>query len=151
MSNEKKNATLGMPHGTAANRLRKILLFDCLKKLEKNVCIRCNEPILLIEELSIEHIKPWEGVSADLFWSLENIAYSHTVCNRPNRVSHAGGRPKKIGPEGTAWCVNHQSFEPVGKFGKRSNHWNGFDDSCLESRKEFRNSVYSSMARVPAS
>ena len=150
MSNEKKNATLGMPHGTACNRLRKMILFKLLGKLGENVCTRCHLPIDAVDDLSIEHLKPWEGISAELFWDLNNIAFSHVSCNRPNRPGRAGGRPKKIGPVGTAWCVKCQKFEPIEKFGKRVNHWNGFDDMCQESRKEFR-TVYSSMARVPAS
>lgn len=138
MSNEKKSATLGMPHGTAANRLRKILLFDCLKRHSENICVRCLKFIETVDELSIEHLFPWEGISSDLFWNLKNIAYSHLICNKPNRLGHAGGRPKKIGPEGTAWCTKHQKFELIEKFGLKTNHWNGLDDLCLEARKEQR-------------
>jgi HNH endonuclease len=150
-SNARKDATLGMPHGTANGRLRKMIIFNLLKKHGENVCVRCSLPILLIEDLSIEHIKPWEGISAELFWDLNNIAFSHMACNRPHRSGHAGGTPRKIGPEGTAWCTKCQKFEPAEKFGKRVNHWNGLDDLCQESRREFRKTVYSSMARVPAS
>jgi hypothetical protein len=89
MSNEKKSSTLGMPHGTATNRLRKILLFSLLKKHGENLCVRCNSLIDRVEDLSIEHLKPWEGISADLFWDLNNIAFSHLKCNRPH--SNNGG------------------------------------------------------------
>jgi hypothetical protein len=85
MSNEKKSATLGMPHGTAMHRLRKILLFSLLKKLNDNVCFKCSEVIEKVEDLSVEHKKPWEGVSAELFWDIENVAFSHLHCNRPDR------------------------------------------------------------------
>ncbi|VVB52086.1 Uncharacterised protein [uncultured archaeon] len=85
MSNEKKSATLGMPHGTASNRLRKIVLFHLLKKLNENTCFKCQGIIEAVEDLSIEHKKPWEGISAELFWDIENIAFSHLNCNRPDR------------------------------------------------------------------
>ena len=101
-SNRRKAATLGMPHGTANNRLRKILLFDCLKRLKENYCFKCKEPIVIVDDLSIEHKKPWEGISAELYWDLENIAFSHLSCNRPDRPS--GGDKTIPVPEGTIWC-----------------------------------------------
>lgn len=85
-SNERKTETLGMPHGTATNRLRKNILFHLLKKHGENYCFKCSELIEEVEDLSIEHKKPWQGVSAELFWDLENIAFSHLHCNRPDRV-----------------------------------------------------------------
>jgi 5-methylcytosine-specific restriction endonuclease McrA len=93
MSNNSKAVTLGMPHGTACGKLRKNILFHLLKKHGENQCYRCTEPIELVDELSIEHKKPWEGISADLFWDLENVAFSHMRCNRPHRNN--GGRPFK--------------------------------------------------------
>lgn len=90
MSNEKKSNTLGMSHGTACNRLRKNILFSLLTKLNENVCFRCGKTIVSVDELSIEHKQPWEGISADLFWDLDNIAFSHLGCN-----SAAGRRPMK--------------------------------------------------------
>jgi hypothetical protein len=98
MGNHEKDVTLGMPHGTAANRLRKILLFECLRRHNENVCVRCQETIGTVDELSIEHIKPWESVSAELFWDLNNVAFSHMVCNRPHRC---GVRPNPNLEHGT--------------------------------------------------
>jgi hypothetical protein len=140
MSNEKKDATLGMPHGTAAGRLRKMLLFDCLKRHGENVCVRCHEYILRIEELSIEHIKPWEGISAELFWSLENVAYSHLRCNRPH-TTHGGEHHRKIGPEGTSWCVGHKQFLPVEKFYRSETRWNGYHQYCIECNSNRKFSI----------
>lgn len=85
MGNKEKNATLGMPSGTACNRLRKLVLFRQLQKHKENICVRCNKEIEKVEDLSIEHIKPWEGISAELFWNLDNVAFSHLSCNRPFR------------------------------------------------------------------
>lgn len=84
MSNQKKSAVLGMPFGTACNRLRKVVLFHILVKHDENVCHRCNQKIEDVSELSIEHIEPWEnaGESAKgLFWDVNNIAFSHLHCN----------------------------------------------------------------------
>ena len=73
----RKSAFLGMPHGTACNRLRKMVLFNLLQRHGENICFKCSETIEHADDLSIEHKEPWEGVSVELFWSLENIAFSH--------------------------------------------------------------------------
>jgi hypothetical protein len=136
MSNEKKSATLGMPHGTAAHRLRKMILFDLLKRHNENVCVRCSGLIETVEELSVEHIKPWEGISAELFWDLQNVAFSHTICNYRSGFKHGGTPKRKIGLEGTAWCRVHQKFEPIENFYKNGSRWNGLQKDCKESRPD---------------
>ncbi len=80
---------LGMPFGTAMNRLRKLILFDLLKQNNKNICYRCGKEIAIADELSIEHKKPWLNVNTELFWDLSNIAFSHLNCNcsQPKNVS----------------------------------------------------------------
>lgn len=67
MSNKKKSEFLGMPHGTAAGRLRKMILFDLVQDACKDVCFRCGETIGTIDQLSIEHKQPWLNVSIELF------------------------------------------------------------------------------------
>jgi 5-methylcytosine-specific restriction endonuclease McrA len=131
-SNDKKNETLGMPHGTASGKLRKLVLFRQLQKYGDNVCVRCDEEIESADDLSIEHIKPWEGLSAELFWDLDNVAFSHLHCNRPHRTEGL----RKIGPKGTAWCVRHQSFQPIETFYKSSKRWNGVKQYCSSCQKE---------------
>lgn len=142
MSNEKKNQTLGMPHGTASGRLRKMLLFRQLKKHNENICIRCEKEIEIISELSIEHIKPWEGISADLFWDLENVAFSHIRCNVPHRRPGNPiftGKPfhekTKNAPEGTAWCSGHKDYLLVEAFHSNERNVNGVASYCKECRK----------------
>lgn len=81
----RKSQFLGMPHGTASSRLRKLILFDLLRRHKENICFKCTQLIEKVEELSIEHKKPWEGVSVELFWNLENIAFSHLICNTKGR------------------------------------------------------------------
>jgi hypothetical protein len=54
-SGARKSAFLGMPHGTAANRLRKMILFNLLQRHGENVCFKCSKFIETADELSIEH------------------------------------------------------------------------------------------------
>jgi hypothetical protein len=80
-SNDKKSKQLGMPHGTAYARLRKQVLFRLLEKHNENVCFQCSKKIEKVEDLSLEHKIPWLDGSIELFWDLDNIAFSHLNCN----------------------------------------------------------------------
>ena len=126
-----------MPHGTAANRLRKLVLFDLLRRHGENVCFRCSGQIETADELSLEHKRPWEGVSVELYWSLDNIAFSHLRCNLPHRYKSGGSKLRKVGPEGTAWCRNCKVFRPVADFCRNSARWNGLQawcNACMSGR-----------------
>lgn len=82
-SSKRKSEKLGMPHGTARNKLVKALLWDFVCKSRQNICYQCGSEILSISDLSIEHVEPWEN-SEDpvrLFFDTSNIAYSHLSCN----------------------------------------------------------------------
>jgi len=79
--NNKKKKQLGIPYGTAIGRLRKMIMFDLVKRLKKNFCYQCKKKINSIDEFSIEHKKPWIDNNVDLFWDLKNIAFSHLSCN----------------------------------------------------------------------
>jgi HNH endonuclease len=129
-SGARKSAFLGMPHGTATNRLRKLILFDLLERHEENVCFRCSRKIERADELTVEHKRPWEGVSVELFWSLENIAFSHRYCNTPHRYAGGQARKRKVGPEGTAWCRRCKDFLPVAAFSRNRTRWNGLQAWC---------------------
>ncbi len=132
---DKKSAFLGMSHGTACYRLRKNLMFAMAhgRKIEP-VCFRCGESIDSVDDLSIDHKQPWEGVSVALFWDLDNIAFSHMGCNLPDRPAPA---TRKIGPEGTSWCGGCKDFLPEEEFGKDSKRWSGLRLACnaCESRR----------------
>ena len=80
---KKKTAQLGMPPGTAANRLRKMLLFSMANELQKTKCFHCGIEITNIDDFSIEHKIPWldSGTPIELFFDLNNIAFSHLSCN----------------------------------------------------------------------
>ena len=84
---KKKAEQLGMPHGTACNKLRKLILFRLIQQLEQDACSHCGKPIVHADQLSIEHIKPWLDAEDPkvLFWDLNNIRFSHTTCNYGSR------------------------------------------------------------------
>lgn len=89
-ANEKKSKQLGMPVGTANARLRKLILFRLVQEAKKDTCFRCSKRIETVEKFSIEHKKEWLDVTTELFWSWENIAFSHLSCNiaaarKPNK------------------------------------------------------------------
>ncbi len=84
IGNEKKSRMLGMPHGTAANRLRKNILFALLTSRSGGVqCFQCRKVISSVEDLSIEHKEPWMQADdpVESFFDLNNIAFSHLSCN----------------------------------------------------------------------
>ena len=108
-SNEKRARLLGMPHSTAANHLRKNIMFHLLIRLGENICFRCGNIIETVQELSVEHKEPWEDVSANLFWDLENIAFSHLRCNVPHNRS---------GPKGVAPALKLTDLELTARFNK---------------------------------
>jgi hypothetical protein len=132
---------LGMPRGTAANRLRKLVLFDVLKRHNENICYQCGEQIESADVLSIEHKKPWENVDVKLFWDLSNIAFSHLLCNikaaRPGQKGKTS--PRRIGvPEGQSWCRTHKKFLSVESFSKHNQTWNGIKRDCKECEKKYK-------------
>ena len=82
-SNKRKDELLGEPHGTAANRLRKMLLFQYVQWMRHDICHRCQKPIERVEDLSIEHKAPWQsaGDPRAAFFDLKDIGFSHLRCN----------------------------------------------------------------------
>ena len=126
----RKSAFLGMPHGTACNRLRKMVMFELLRRHGENACFKCSKEIETAEELSIDHKQPWEGISVELFWALDNIAFSHLKCNRNHRHKSGGARRRKVGPEGTAWCRSCKAFLPVAEFSRHRGRWNKLQPWC---------------------
>ncbi len=117
-SKKKKKKQLGMDPGTAANRLRKSILFSFAKRLDLNFCYQCGCEIEDINKFTIEHKKPWLD-SEDpkhLFFDIENIAFSHASCNY--RASR--GRIGKPCPSVTAY-----------RKGCRC-------EGCLEAKRQYR-------------
>lgn len=130
-NNQRKAAFLGIPYGTACGRLRKMLMFRFAQELGYDECFSCGEKIESVEEISIEHKEPWldreNGV--DLFWDLDNIAFSHARCNRPH--VHGTWRLRKVSPEGMAWCTDCKEHKPKENFRKNRSRWNGLSKMCV--------------------
>lgn len=101
--NKNKNDFLGMPYGTACNRLRKQILFSLLKETKKDICFQCGERIEKVNELSVEHKRPWLNENVELFWDLDNIAFSHLSCNCRESRGNKGSRA----PHGTSSRYNY--------------------------------------------
>lgn len=92
--NLKKHSQLGMNASTASHRLVKDLLFKFAVDAG-HVCFRCNKD-LVRETFSIEHKIAWldSEYPIDLFFDLNNIAFSHLPCN-------VGAAKRDIKPCGT--------------------------------------------------
>lgn len=115
---------LGMSVSTAANRLKKMMMLHLAQQLELDDCYRCGKTILEPEDCTLDHKEPWRDASAELFWDLDNIAFSHSKCN-----SAAGRKPtKKVGPPGTSWCCQCKTFPSVSDFGPGKR--DGLDAIC---------------------
>jgi hypothetical protein len=141
--NKRKSEQLGMPHGTASARLRKLIFFNLVQKLGQDSCYHCRLKIGTADDLSVEHKRPWLGNDSSLFWDLENITFSHLSCNaraadRSKSLPLARMARRRVGPEGTAWCNVCKKFLPVGSFTINSNRWNGLQKACQACRAETR-------------
>ena len=143
--NRNKNDVLGMPYGTACNRLRKQVLFSILRRHGENNCYRCKEEILSAEELSLEHFEPWLG-NASLFWDTANIGFSHLRCNssahRVVTTFIAGHVPKNSkfpqAPLGAKWCGQCKHYQQKFEFSKNRSKRDGLEDICIKCRSESR-------------
>ena len=131
-SNKNKDAFLGMPHGTATNRLRKMIMFDLLKRLGEDFCYRCENIIENVDDLSVEHKKPWLWNDKKLFWDLDNIAFSHLKCNIANRPRGIDKNCK----EGFHWCNGCKKCLPVKAFGANNQSMSGLKLHCRDCRKK---------------
>ena len=129
-STDKRHAFLGMPFGTAAAKLRKMVLFDLLKRHHENICVRCGKQIELIEELSLEHLKPWEDRDVALFWDINNIGFSHTRCNRPHQ------RSSRFIPDGQGWCSTCQTLQSSENFHQNASTKTGLSFECINCKTE---------------
>ncbi|MEE9215520.1 MAG: HNH endonuclease [Thermodesulfobacteriota bacterium] len=79
-----KSKLLGMPHGTASHRLKKMILFNLAMKLNFLTCYRCTRLISNIDDFSIDHVKAWQQSKNPKlsFFDINNIRFSHSKCNR---------------------------------------------------------------------
>ena len=79
----KKKEQLGMNPSTAANALKKSLMFHLAVKSEMDICFQCKKQIESSKELSVEHMTPWLDSEdpVGLYFDIDNLAFSHLKCN----------------------------------------------------------------------
>lgn len=145
INNSRNKELLGMPVGTAQNRLRKMILFQLIQRVGEDTCYRCGRRIETVDDLTIEHKESWSGKDPNLFWDLENVAYSHHLCNSLGSDHSVGARERglataaktrKVGSPGTSWCSTCQQFLPESEFPKNRSGRNGLNWSCRECEKK---------------
>lgn len=101
-----KSVQLGMDYGTACHRLRKQVMFRLVQKAGLDGCLRCGLDIESAEDLSLDHREVWLHASPDLFWDLDNVGFSHLVCN-----TIASRRYRRQPPNpGLSWCSDHKGW-----------------------------------------
>lgn len=135
----RRSEFLGMSHGTARAKLVKQILWSLLQETGRTDCFRCGSSLSL-EDLSIDHKEPWMGISADLYWDMANIAFSHNRCNSAERRVPSGfiSASRKVGPDGTRWCSLHRGFSPLSDFGQHASTHDGMRHQCTPCRKRTR-------------
>ncbi len=146
-ANRRKADSLGMPIGTAMNRLRKMLLFRLLQEAGEDTCYRCGKQIESVDDLSIDHKENWLGKDSALFWDLDNVTVSHRLCNSlganhsigaHERGMASAAKTRKVGSPGTSWCSGCQQFLPESEFNKHRSGRNGLDWYCRSCDKKRR-------------
>lgn len=124
-----------MPFGTACNKLRKLVLFNLAQKLNANVCFRCREVILTVEDFTIDHKKAWRSAGAELFWDINNIAFSHSYCNLPTGVVR-----REI-VNGRLWCSKCKLFLEIDGFSKDKKQRTGYSLICKDCSNTRRRKI----------
>lgn len=138
MNNLKKTKQLGMPYGTACNKLKKIILFSLIKKNSLNNCYRCNKIIVNICDLSIDHKIHWLDNDTKLFWNLDNIAFSHLKCNSLSRRKLNGAYKRIIKRKNSSWCSKCKIFKSLNNFYSDITRWNKKSRWCKNCNKIYR-------------
>lgn len=134
-SQQKKSELLGMPFGTACYRLRKLVLYELLRRHAENVCFKCGGKIKSADELSLEHKKPWQGSDPALFWEIGNVAFSHARCNI------RGTYVRREVSDGNLWRPGCKLSLPVNTFHKLHSSRTGYTDICKRCSNERRKQV----------
>ncbi len=121
---EEKEYQLGMTYGKAYNRLLKDVLWMLIVEADRYKCCRCGQ-YMTREDFTIEHIEPWLHAEdpVKLFFSLENIGFSHHKCNMDARRN-----PTEIKP---LECGTSKKYER----GCRC-------DECKKASSDYRKSIY---------
>lgn len=112
-----------MNFSTASAVLKKSIMYDMACALGRDLCFRCGQRIESYKDLSVDHKKAWMGDPdpKSSFYSLDNIAFSHYLCNIKARetgygMARVGGKAKsrnKLGFKGVAQSKNKKRFRAV--------------------------------------
>lgn len=89
---KKYRKLLGEDAITLLRRINRKILFETIKEKNINICYGCGHLIERYEDCTIEHKVSWlnldnDGKSQELFWDLDNIAFSHHWCNTPDYIT----------------------------------------------------------------
>jgi hypothetical protein len=86
-NNKIKEKQLKMSFGKANAILRKTIVFNLAQKCNLDICYRCKKKIEIIDDFTIDHKTEWlhSNDPVELFFSFDNIAFSHFNCNRSDR------------------------------------------------------------------
>ena len=127
-SKERKKKQLGMNPSTASHRLKKSILFDFAKRLGLNWCYQCGAEIEDINKFTVEHKTPWMNSPnpKELFFDLDNIAFSHASCNY-SVVRRIKGREC---PSTTAYrngCRCRGCKDAIKEYKRKKNKFKGLD------------------------
>ena len=136
-----------MKYGTAANRLRKSLLFKYVKLADHHICYRCGKEMESADEISIDHKKMWLYEDPALFWDLDNIAFSHMRCNKQDRpYTKARGNNGTISQRKVRsdklWCNKCKKFLEKKYFSNNKYTWNGKQKWCKKCKSIHNKVVY---------
>jgi hypothetical protein len=134
-SNQLRAKILGMPFGTACNRLRRMVMFDLLCRHEENFCFKCGKVISTAGDLSLEHREPWQDRGPSLFWDLGNIAFSHRKCNLPR------GMVRREIVDGSLWCSNCKQYKSVSCFHRDRKQRTGYALLCKDCSNSKRRAI----------
>lgn len=140
-SNKEKARQLGMPYGTAANRLRKKILFSLVKEAGLAICYRCKKRIVEIENFTIDHKVPWlySRSPVAMFFDLDNVAFSHAFCNNSvGRRQVINLRDRIKVPEGKSRCSNCGETKDCVEFSCDNSRWNKCRHWCKDCMKIYQ-------------
>ena len=149
----KRDVILGMPYGTARNKIRDKIVFKLWLELNENSCFHCSD-IMTYENFSIEHNESWMSAENphDSYFRLDNISFSHRKCNYAASVSpyegsfnpdviHTDKSKYKYGFRGLSyrgernafcWSIHHN-----GKKLKSTKYWQDPADAAREFDKKW--------------
>lgn len=122
-SEKKKRDQLGMSPGKARNILVNNLVFSMACQLGSSICYKCEDPIEDVSSMSLEHKQDWLDNSPELFFDLNNIAFSHRKCNKPARFLRGEKHPKskltqeKVRQIREDIAIGHSQREVAKRFG----------------------------------